>query len=125
VWFLLSEYRHSGSQGLIRNAVTAVALVLGSIGFDRLKRGGHQRARRILRNSIIVTLLASATSLILLIALILFDGPSLYKMIVLGWVSEYSLYLLWLIWAASYPLALYLNRKQNKPTPQPTIANAR
>jgi hypothetical protein len=89
---------------------------MGIIGFNELDRGGHRRFRRILRISLI-TWLAILGILVVLI--------THYKATAYDFAVDYSICLFWLLFAALFPLALYLNRNRKDTTSQATMPNAR
>jgi hypothetical protein len=107
------------SQDFIKNAVEAVGLALGFVGSNDLRRGEHRKIHPGLVDFIII-LLASIPILALLTTI-----PALaFTKAVQHVVLEIAFYSWFAIIAAIFPLSLYLNRKQNKFTSQPTIDNA-
>lgn len=106
---------HFRSKTFIEDAAIAIALALGMAGNQELDRGEHRRVRRITRNILIVWFS---------ISLLLFGITRLYKTTVFDFVLDYLMYVLWLLFAAIFPLALYLNRKQKKSSTESTVADA-
>jgi hypothetical protein len=96
---------HSSYYVCILDAFVAIALSLGIVGNQELERGGHWKVIGIL------------TPCIFLAPVIVFVA-TLWGGVSLNWFCPaFSLF------AVPFPLALYLNRRQNKSTSQPTSAN--
>jgi hypothetical protein len=117
--FLLIEWNRRvsqfGSNDFIENALGAIAVALGIAGYQDLDRCGHLKTRRVLRNC----LLAWFGVYVVLFAII-----ALSKTTVFDFAIAYSLYPLLLLIVAPFPLALYMNRNQPKPSAHPTGAKA-
>jgi len=107
--------KHFGSQPFIKVAIGAIALGFGITGFDELDRGGHQTLRRILRNCAISWLAA---------ALVLLSVARLRGIATLDLAIDWSMYLFWLLFASSFPVAFYMSRKKPKTDFRPTPHNA-
>jgi hypothetical protein len=113
--FAWSDRNGPDSRGPIRNAVELAALTSGIIGFDQFRRGEQKKALRTWRNCLFAWFSASLISL---------GVTRLYKMTIPDWALHYWVYLAWVLFAASLPVALYLNRNQSKSALQPTTDNA-
>jgi hypothetical protein len=103
---------HFNSHTFIEDALWATAGAFGWVGFEELDRGGHTSARKLFRKCLLVWLVISFILIL----------PSVYFKI--DYVFRYSLYLFGVLFAAPFPVALYLNRNQNKSRSQPTTDNA-
>jgi hypothetical protein len=95
----------------ICDAITALAIAAGVIGAQELNRGGHWKGRRLYWSAYYVVLGIS------------FSG-ALYTKAPLGSALVICCILISAISLIPLPLALYLNRKQNKSTSQPATNNA-
>jgi hypothetical protein len=117
--FLLIEWNnrtsHFISNEFIENALASIAVALGIAGYQALDRSGHLKVRRILRNCFVAWFG---------VYLILFAIEALTKTTIFDFPIAYSLYPLLLLILAPFPLALYLDRNQPKPTAQPTSSKA-
>jgi len=113
--FLLFNWHSNTSHKLFKGAAEAIVIALGYVGFNELDRVRHWRVRRVIRYCFILWIV---------ISFILFGLTRFYHTNGFDWVLNDSLYLFWILFAAQFPFALYLNRRQNKSTPQPTIDNA-
>jgi len=102
------------SQDHTLDAAECIAFSFFFIGNEELRRGGHRRALRVLGGCLVIWFA---------IDLILFGIAALCKTTMLDLVTRYTLYPLWLTFAAPFPFAIYLNRNQQKFTPQPPSAN--
>ena len=100
------------SQSLFKDAFEAISLAFGFIGFDALDKGGYRKLRFLLRNILIIWLAVGS----ILAGLVIH-----YKITLLNRPLGISLYLYWILFASSFPLALYLNRKPNK-TPSQSMS---
>jgi FtsH-binding integral membrane protein len=100
---------------IILDAIAAIAISFGIVGLHELDRGGHRRVKRILSKCVFGWL---AACFVLVCIMLIFKDHTLEP------VFEYLLYPFLALIAASFPLALYLNRDQNKSKAQPTISNA-
>jgi hypothetical protein len=94
--------------------VWVVLFVVGGVGFGELRRGGHQRVRRILFRCSLISLI---------IPLIVIGMELLFKIrwnsLLLLSASPFSV-----LFFASFPVALYLNWKQKKSTSKRMSTNA-
>ena len=106
---------HLTSQDHILDAVESIALSMGFIGRGELRQGGHRKVLRVLGGCLVIWFA---------IDLILFGIAVLCKTTMLDLVTRYTLYPLWLTFAAPFPFALYLNRRPNESNFPPTIDNA-
>jgi len=102
------------SQNHTLDASESIAFSFFFVGNEELRRGGHRRVLRVLGGCLIIWFA---------INLILFGIAALCNTTMLDLVTRYTLYPLWLTFAAPFPFALYLNRNKNKSTPQQTSAN--
>ncbi|MGA2277696.1 MAG: hypothetical protein ABSG00_08830 [Terracidiphilus sp.] len=99
----------------------AVFLVIGGsigiVGIEELKSGGHRKSKRYL--------LICTTILFIIFLIHVFISTRLRRN-TLGMNSVDSCLLIafYVLMAASFPIALYLNRNQNKSTSQPTADDA-
>ena len=100
------------SRDYAQDALSAIALSLGSIGDDQLKQLESRKIRHILLGCALVWFVVCSFFLFIL------ERP-LRGPVFEGFFGG----ILFLI-AAQFPLAVYLNRKQNKSNSQPTIADA-
>lgn len=105
----------NGLQHFIKNAVEFVAFGLGYLGLGELYRGGRRKLHRILLNCLILWFA---------IILILTGLLTHYKMVAYEIIMDDSIFLFSLLYATLFPLALYLNRNQQRKTSQSTIDNA-
>lgn len=96
-----------GSAVFIANVIESFALSLGIVGSNELETLGYPRVRSTLIFCIIP------------ISLFLF-----FVLIIWGGYSGNWLYAISALWAAPFPVSLYLNHHQKNSTSQPTIANA-
>jgi hypothetical protein len=97
------------------DAVESIAISFFFVGNGELRRGGHRRVLRVLGGCLIAWFA---------IGLLLFVIAALSKTTMSDFVTRYSLYPLWLIFAAPFPFAVYLNRNQSKSSSQPAIDHA-
>ena len=115
IFFSISQ-KHPGShytsRDYVQDVLSAIALSLGSIGDDLLKQCESRKFRHILLGCALVWFVVCSFLLFIL------ERP-LREPVFEGFFGG----ILFLI-AAQFPLALYLNRKQNKTNLQPTIADA-
>jgi hypothetical protein len=102
-----NELLHFSIRLLIEGLVPAAAIFLGIIGHVKLYRDGHRAERRILAR---ITLFAFGLTFVVIEA---------------GGFSDSWFCASFAIIAIPFPVAFYLNRNRNKPTPQPTTPNAR
>ena len=103
------------SKFLTRDITEALALGFGVIGFQELRRGGHRKTQRLLLICMLIEFTAS------LVVLGIAKG---YRIPALDFTRTHLRYLAGMTFAASLPAALYLNRRQNKSTLQPTADHA-
>ena len=115
--YLNGEVPHFGAQRYLEFAILGVALSAGSVGFKELDRGGHRKARRNLLVLLIILLVGPLT---------FFFTRSRLHWEVIGWniPDEYYFVPYFALFAAIFPLSLFLNRVKNRSTSQATIANA-
>jgi hypothetical protein len=106
---------HFDPHYLIKDALAAIALGLLIVGLQELRRGGHQRARRILWKCYFIWIAIFIDLLCVAIA---------YKATSVELAMDYFLDFSLVLAAVPFPLALYLNRKQNTSTSQPITNNA-
>jgi hypothetical protein len=118
VWdFLNGKVQHFDAQDYIKFAVLGVALCAGSVGIKELDRGGYRKVKRNLAIFVIVLLIVPL--------LLLFTHNPLHWQIAGSDFAYLYLFIPFIVlWVAILSVALYLNRKQNKSTSQPTGANA-
>jgi hypothetical protein len=117
--FLMIEWNKRvssyGSDELIENVFSALAVSLGIAGYQGLDRCGHIKVRRILRNCLIAWLG---------VYLVLFVIVLLSKTTIFDFAISYSLYPLLLLLVAPFPLALYLDRNHPESPAQPASNKA-
>ncbi|MGD0939429.1 MAG: hypothetical protein ABR905_06915 [Terracidiphilus sp.] len=113
VFYLIGRDPHYNHHSLIRDAAMGVGLVFGAVGGEKLKRGGNKKLASFLFRSALICLCVSP------FVIFPFKRP----------ISEYGSDFIFcagsLLFGAQFPLALYLNRKQNSSRSEPTIADAR
>jgi hypothetical protein len=88
------------------NALAVIAISLAWFGNKELIRGGQRQAKRTLAVCIVILFLPLVTRTV--------RGNDAWPLV----------YAILALAAASYPLALFLNRRQNEPSSQQTIDNA-
>jgi hypothetical protein len=116
--YLNGKVPHFDAQNYIGLLIIFVASSMGTVGFKELDRGGYRKVKRNLGVFFIALL-------VLPLILILISRDLLHWQIVgLDITYQYFVIPFFVLWAAIFPLALYLNRKQAKTTPQPTVPNA-
>jgi hypothetical protein len=108
------EHWHINSMTIILDAMGAIAISFGIVGLHELDRGGHRRVKRILSKCVFGWL---AACFVLVCIMLIFKDHALEP------VLEYLIYPFLALIAASFPLALYLNRDQNKSKAQIMIDN--
>jgi hypothetical protein len=99
-----TDFLHPSSGVVVANVIASLALSLGIVGDRELDRGGHSR---------------------ILIPWVILASIITFPMVLWGRFSEVWFCASFALFAVPFPVALYFNRKRNKSTPQPTIANAR
>jgi hypothetical protein len=116
----LSGWKRRGpfftSHNLIQSALTAIATGLIIVGLNELRRGGHQKIRRMLWRTFFAW--------IAIIIVFVVSAIALHQWALLDSALDYIFYLSFALCAVPLALALYLNRKQLKSTLQPTTHNA-
>jgi hypothetical protein len=101
-----------GSFDRIQDAAGAFAIALGIVGGDELKRSGHRKVTPVLLGC------GFAWFLVCSFLIYISKRP-------LRWSIVEALFIgMMLLIASQLPLALYLNRRQNKSTSQTTTDNA-
>ncbi|MGA2350071.1 MAG: hypothetical protein ABSF70_06545 [Terracidiphilus sp.] len=89
---------------------------IGMVGFEELKRGGHRKVKR--------NLLICLAVLFILFLFLAFTGFELHwKVREMDSVYLCLLIPFYILLVASFPIALYLNRNQNRSTSQQESAN--
>jgi hypothetical protein len=104
---------HFSSDDLVMCALGVIALSLGTVGSQELNRGGHLQAHRMHTVCLGVFFIICG----LVFSILLWTKTltvTVFQVFPLGLIG---------IYAAKFPLALYLNRKRPESTPQPTSAN--
>jgi hypothetical protein len=93
-------------------------MTMGMVGSDELKRGGHRKARRNLLLCLILLLICLFT--------LSYASIHLHWGIITGKGSAdvYWFIPIYVLVVAPFPVALYLNRKQNKSNSDPNNADA-
>jgi uncharacterized membrane protein len=91
---------------------------MGMVGSDELKRGGHRKVRR--------NLLVCLTLLLISLLILSYTSVHLHWKIITGkdFSDVYWFIPLYVLTVATFPIALYLNRCQNKSNSDPTNADA-
>jgi hypothetical protein len=102
------HFLHPTFGEFIPNVIESFALSFSIVGVRELNRLGYRE----LGGTLVLWIVPISAAL-------------LFALIVLGGYSENWLCGVIAIFAVPFPVALYLNRKRNKSTPQATIANAR
>ena len=106
-----------GTHPFITYLILVVGMSIGIVGFDELKRGGHRKVRR--------NLLVCLTILtIFLIILALTRIHMHWKITGMDFADVYWFIPIYVLTVATFPIALYLNRKQKEISSQPTITDA-
>ncbi len=86
------------------------------VGFEELKRGGHRKVKR--------NLLICLTILLILALIRAFTNIRLHgRTQGMDFIELYIFIAFYVLTVASFPIALYLNRNQNKSTTQQASAN--
>jgi hypothetical protein len=93
---------------IVIGIAAVISFSVGKIGNEELNRGGHKKLRRILGISLIILIFG-------LPILLLMKWQHAFWLLCYGFAA---------LAMAPFPLALYLNRSQNKSTSQPTLADA-
>ncbi|MGO9775968.1 MAG: hypothetical protein ACLQGT_08575 [Terracidiphilus sp.] len=89
---------------------------IGMVGFEELKRGGHRKVKR--------NLLICLTILLILALIRAFTNIRLHgRTQGMDFIELYIFIAFYVLTVASFPIALYLNRNQNKSTTQQASAN--
>jgi drug/metabolite transporter (DMT)-like permease len=115
--YLNGKVPHFSDRDYLALLVLLLTSSMGTVGFGELDRGGFQKVKRNLGYFFI--------ALLVIPVMFLFARNRLHWQIaVSGSSCLYFLNVCFILLAAVLPLALYLNRKQNKSTRQPTTDNA-
>ena len=93
------------SKLVINDALSAIAIAFAIVGLRELDRGGHRKARRFIGNCVGIWI---GVDLVLLGLLLLSRTSIVFDVFV------YSSYPFLAFIASTFPLALYLNRNENK-----------
>ncbi len=104
------------SHNLILSGLPAIATGLIAVGLQGLRTGGHQKARRILRNFLVVWYAIFVAFLV--------GAMVLHQTNVPDTAVDAFLYIFLAPCLIPLPLALYLNHKLHKSNLQPTTTNA-
>jgi len=121
IWFttLLIVWVHRdwkfSPQAFLGSAAFAISMSFGSIGRRELNRGGHQNVLHLFKRFLNISIG---------ISVILFGVTMLYRTELLFIPLVSTGVLTGAGFAAMFPIALYLNRKQKKSMPQSAIADA-
>ncbi|MGA3346585.1 MAG: hypothetical protein ABSC76_17150, partial [Terracidiphilus sp.] len=105
---------------LIVNAIWVIAGAMGIVGYDELARGGQLKVRRTMKKWFIILLIAPV--IIPITGLILYWRLR-WELPALSWGDQYVFIPLWTLLVVTFPIALFLNRNQNKSTQQRTSAD--
>jgi len=111
----IGMFKEIGVRDSAKGAFLIISWSLWAAGDEELGRRGHTELRRKL---VRYTFISLAVSMVLMIC----AGLFFKVMSSLLFVCSFSPF--WVLVVSPFPLALYLNRSQNKPTPLSTIANA-
>jgi hypothetical protein len=122
LWDLLSgELPHFGTKDYIMFLILLFAGPIGIVGFKELDRGGFWKVRH---NLGVFFLALISIPMIIVPLMSLFARNSLHGQITgLNPLNIYFLIASSVFWVAVFPLALHLNRKHDKSTPQPVSTN--
>jgi hypothetical protein len=99
-----------GTHPFIFCLILVVGMSLAMLGFDELKRGGHRKIRR--------NLLICLTLLVISLLILSYISIRLHWKMITGkdFTDVYWFIPIYVLAMASFPIALYLNRKQKKST---------
>jgi hypothetical protein len=99
-----------GAHPFITFLILVVGMSMGMVGFEELKRGGHRKVRR--------NLLLCLTLLLIGPIVLSYISIRLHWRIITGkdFTDVYWFIPFYVLVVFSFPLALYLNRKQRKST---------
>jgi hypothetical protein len=116
--YLRGKAQYFGTHPFIINLILVIGMSLAMLGFDELKRGGHRKVRRIL--------LVCLTLLLISLFILSYASIRLHWKMITGkdFADIYWFIPIYVLAVASFPIALYLNRRQNKSTSQAAIDNA-
>jgi drug/metabolite transporter (DMT)-like permease len=115
--YLNGKVPHFSGQDYIKLAILGVALSVGSVGLKELVRGGHRKVRRKL-------LVFIVTLLVIPFTLLIIRNRLHWKMIEWNFSDVYLFLPFYALFAAIFPLSLYLNRNLQTTPAQPTVPNA-
>lgn len=115
--FLRGKTQYLGTHPFIINLILIVGMSVAILGFDELKRGGHRKVRR--------NLLLCLTLLLVSPIILSYTSIRLHWKIITGkdFADIYWFIPFFVLTVASFPIALYLNRKQKNSNSQPIIDN--
>ncbi|MGA2888968.1 MAG: hypothetical protein ABSE51_13025 [Terracidiphilus sp.] len=103
---------HYSSYDYMMDALSAIAVSLGSVGAGELRQGGHRKINYFLFGSAFIWFVICS------FLLFFFKRPMREPVVDLLFGGAA------LLFAAQFPVALYMNRNQSKSTSQQTSANA-
>jgi membrane-associated HD superfamily phosphohydrolase len=115
--YLRGTAQYFGTHPFIINLILVIGMSVTLLGFDELKRSGHKKVRR--------NLLICLT--LLLISLFILSYASIrlhWKITGKDFADIYWFIPFCLLAMSSFPLALYLNHRQQKSTTPPATDNA-
>ncbi len=115
--FLMGKAQPFGTHPFIFNLILVIGMSMAILGSEELKLGGHKKARRIL--------LIGLTFLLIFPLILVYARIHMHwKM--MGWnFSDIYLFIPFFVMIAStFPLALYLNRRQKRSISDPCNADA-
>jgi hypothetical protein len=116
--YLTGKTTHLGAHVYIWLPIVVVASSMGGVGFKELDRIGYRKAKHQLL-AIFIALLVAPLILLFICRNFLHWGIALLNHTYLYFVIPFLV-----LWAAIFPLSLYLNRKNNKSLSQTTMPNA-
>jgi hypothetical protein len=116
--YLNGKAPHPSAQDYIWIVILIAAVSIGGVGFKELDRIGYRKVKH--------KLLAFFIALLVLPIITFFIIRNLLHLQIAGLDLAYRYFVIpfFILWAAVFPLSLYLNRRKNKSTSQSTVANA-
>jgi hypothetical protein len=116
--YLNGKTPHFGPQDYIGLLIAGAALSMGGVGLKELDRNGYRRVKHKLLGFFIVLL-------VLQFSLVIFSRNLLHRQVAgLDFNHLYFFAPFFVLWAAIFPLSLYLDRKKNKSLSQTAVPNA-
>jgi hypothetical protein len=107
-----------GTHPFITYLILVIGMSMGTVGLDELKRGGHRKLRR--------NMLLCLTLLLIGLIILSYISIRLHWKIITGkdFADVYWFIPFYMLVVSTFPIALYLNRRQRKSSSAPTNTDA-